>query len=128
MIKGSKVTIEDTKRSLHIYGEEIAIVKGRTAKNKQSKIKYTEHTELPRSILLKHHKVHLMVDYMFVQGVQFLTTISTKLNYRTVEVLLYVNKKGAKREDILAGINKVINLYQPHGITVQQINCDNEFE
>ena len=69
-----------------------------------------------------------MVDYMFVQGVQFLTTISTKFNYRTVEALPYVNKKGAKKEDILAGINKVVNLYQSHGLIVQQINGDNEFE
>ena len=108
MIKSSKVTFEDAKRSLHIYGEETATVKGRATKNKQSRIKHAEHKDIPKHILLKHNKVHLMVDYMFVQGVQFLTTISTKFNYRTVEALPYVNKKGAKKEDILAGINKVI--------------------
>lgn len=63
MIKGSKVSLEDTKHALHIYGEEI----------------------------------HLMIDYMFVQGVQFLTTISSKFNYRTVEALSYVNKKGVSQ-------------------------------
>ena len=69
-----------------------------------------------------------MVDYMFVQGVQFLTTISTKFNYRTVEALPFAHKKGAEKEDIISGINKVITLYQPCGLTVQQINGDNEFE
>ena len=69
-----------------------------------------------------------MVDYMFAQGVRFLTTISTKFNYRTVEALPHVNKKGAKKEDILAGINKVINLYQSRGLIVEQVNGDNEFE
>ena len=128
MIKGSKVTYEDAKRSLHIYGEEKATVKGRTTKNKQSKIEHTDITDIPRHVLLKHSKVHLMVDYMFVQGVQFLTTISTKFNYRTVEALPYVNKKGAKKDDTLAGINKVINLYQSRGLIVEQINGDNEFE
>ena len=98
-IRGSKVSLEDAKQSLHIYGEEVAVVKGKTTKNKQSEITYTEHPELPRAILLKHKKVHLMVDYMFVQGVQFLTTISTKFNYKMVEILPYVNKKGAKKED-----------------------------
>ena len=34
MIKDSKVTLEDVKRSLHIYGEETVIVKGRTTKNR----------------------------------------------------------------------------------------------
>ena len=128
MIKGSKVMFEDAKRSLHIYGEETATVKGRTTRNKQSRIKHTEHKDIPKHILLKHNKVHLMVDYMFVQGVQFLTTILTKFNYRTVEALPYVNKKGAKKEDILAGINKVINLHQSRGLIVQQVNSDNEFE
>ena len=69
-----------------------------------------------------------MVDYMFLQGVQFLTTISTNFNYRTVKSLPYVNKRRAKKEDILAGINKVVILYQSRGLLVQQINGDNEFE
>ena len=36
-----------------------------------------------------------MVDYMFVQGIQFLMTISHKLKYRTVEALPITYKKGA---------------------------------
>ena len=128
MIKDSKVSLEDAKRALHIYGEDTAVVKGRTTKNKQSKIEYIKLPELPRTILLKHDKINLMVDYMIVQGVQFLTTISAKLNYRTVEALPYVNKKGVKKEDILQGVKKVINLYQSRGLIVQQISGDNEFE
>ena len=77
--------MEDVKRALHIYSEEVSTVKGKTTKQKQSKITFMEHVDEPRSILLKHNKVHLMVDYMFVQGVQFLTTVSSKFNFRTME-------------------------------------------
>ena len=41
MIKNNKVTLEDAKRLLQVYGEETAVIKGRTTKNKQSKTKYT---------------------------------------------------------------------------------------
>ena len=39
-----------------------------------------------------------------------------------------MSKRGAKREKILSGIRKVVNLYESQGLTVQQINGDNEFE
>ena len=65
---------------------------------------------------------------MFVQGVQFLTTISHELKFSTVEALPITYKKGAKKDDILNGINKVIKLYQSRGLIVEQIHGDNEFE
>ena len=69
-----------------------------------------------------------MVDHMFVQGIQFLTTISHELKFRTAEALQYAHKKGARKEDMLSGLNKVINLYKSRGLEVETINADNEFE
>ena len=111
IIRNSKVTLDDAKRALHIYGEDPALIKGKTVKRKQSKVQYHNIIKLPKHILYKHKKVHLMVDYMFVQGIQFLTTISHELKYRTVEALLFTYKKGARKEDILSGLTKVIRLY-----------------
>ena len=37
MIRNSKVTLDDVKRALHIYGEDPALIKGKTVKRKQSK-------------------------------------------------------------------------------------------
>ena len=65
---------------------------------------------------------------MFVQGIQFLTTISHKLKFRTAEALPYASKRGAKKEFILSGLMKVIKLYQARGLTVEQVHGDNEFE
>ena len=124
----SKVTLEDAKRALHLFGVEPVTVKGKTPRLKQSKITCEDRMMLPKSILVNHRKVHIMVDYMFVQGVQFLTTISHKLKFRTAEALPYVNKRGVKKEDILNGIKKVIKLYKARGLTVEQVHGDNEFE
>ena len=82
---------------------------------------------LPRDILRNHNKVHIMVDHMFVQGIQFLTTISHELKFRTAEAQ-YAHKKGARKEDMLSGLNKVINLYQSRGLEVETIHADNEFK
>ena len=96
MIKGSKVTLDDVKRLLHIYREDQAMIKGKTVKRKQSSIKCWDPIKLPNQILNKHSRVHLMVDYMLVQGIQFLTTISHELQYRTVEVLPITYKKRSQ--------------------------------
>ena len=71
MLKNNKipdytVSVEDANRSLHIYGEEVSTIKGKTTKQKQSETTHMKHIEVPRSILLKHGKIHIMVDYMFV--------------------------------------------------------------
>ena len=121
-IKNSQVTIDDVKRSLHIFGEESATVKGTMTQKKHSKRICHNRVEMPSNILIKHRKVQLMVDYMFIQGVQFLTTISHELKFRTVKALPITYKKGAKKDDILNGINKVIKLYQSRGIIVEQIH------
>ena len=76
MIRNSKVTLYDAKRALHIYGEDPALIKGKTVKRKQSKSQYHNIIKLSKHILCEHKEVHLMVDYMFVQGIQFLSTIS----------------------------------------------------
>ena len=119
---------KDAKKALHIFGDEPATIKGKTTRIKQSKIKCIHRVKLPYDILKRHNKVHIMVNYMFVQGVQFSTTILYELKFRTAEALRYAHKKGAKKEDILTGLQKVINLYQSRGLIVEQVHGDNEFE
>ena len=66
-----------------------------------------------------------MVDHMFVQGIQFLTTISHELKFRTAESLQYAHKKGARKEDMLNGQSKGIDLYETQGLEVEAIHDDN---
>ena len=50
-VKESLVTLEDAKRALHIYGHEVAALKGKTPRRKQNKTKCADRVELPNRIL-----------------------------------------------------------------------------
>ena len=50
-IKNNQVSLNDAKRSLHIFGEESAMVKGKTTQNKQSKILCENRIDIPNNIL-----------------------------------------------------------------------------
>ena len=131
MIKNNKIpkcqiTVDDAKRALHLYGPDEAVIKGKTTKKRQSVIKNVEVIPLADSILTKHKSVHLMVDHMFIQGLLCLVTISQGYNFRTVEPLM--TKAKANKEDMIAGVNRVIGLYRARGLNVTQVSADNEFE
>ena len=120
--------MDDAKRALHLFGDEKTVIKGKTTRKTQSKILCENNIKIPHQILTKHNKVHLLVDYMFVQGVQKLTTISHEFKFRTTEALPITYKKGGKKEDMLNGITKVIKINQARGLEVEQVHGDNDFE
>ena len=83
--------------------------------------------EIPGTIKDLHPKVHLSADYSFVQGITFLQIISRWYTYRTVECHTKYNKKY-KKVDMVKGIRRCINLYHKRGLTMSQLNTDNEFK
>ena len=66
----------------------------------------------------------LAVDYMIIQGILFMHSISNNIKFRTAES---INGKKPYKKDILAAISRVLNLYKTRGFQVKQINGDNEF-
>ena len=82
--------------------------------------------EIPDTIKDLHPGIHLSTDYFFVQGIAFLHSISRGYNYRTVEHHESYNKRY-KQVDMAKGIKKCINMYHKRGLTVTQLNTDNEF-
>ena len=125
-IRGCQVDMEDVKRAIHLYGPDIAVLRGRSVGTKSHKINKPEVIELPKEILQKNINVHLYIDYMYVHGMPFLTTVSSVFNFRTVEPLM--SKRRANFEDMLQGVQRVLNLYHSRGLKVAQIAADNEFE
>ena len=124
-IKDCEITLDDAKRSLHLYGPEEAVVMGRTTRTKQSRIQEVKMVSLPQRIVTKHKEVHLFVDHMYVQGVPFLTTISKEYNFRTVEPLMHKHK--ANKNDMVTAIQRIIKMYHVRGLTITQITSDNDF-
>ena len=122
-IKGCPLDVEDVKRALYLFGKSEAMVKGKSVCRKASKIKEVDLIPLPDD--LKKKEINLSVDFLFVQGIPFLHTVSADILFRTVEA--FPNKSRANKSDILTGINRVCKIYKARGLPVKQLNGDNEF-
>jgi len=73
-----KVTAEDAKIALHIYGPDRATIKGKTVRSQPSHVPEVALSHLPESIIDYHSEITLCIDILFVNGVPFLHTISKK--------------------------------------------------
>ena len=62
----SKVTIDDAKRLLYIYGRELAYLKGNDTRRKPLSINNIQRIKLPRFIIDCHMVVPLSTYYMIV--------------------------------------------------------------
>ena len=98
------------KCAIHIYGPDIVTIKGKTVRKSPREIYNGKKIPLPKTIRDHHANIHISADYLFIQGVPILHTISQSYRFRTVEALISKNK--AKKEDTLKGINTVINMYK----------------
>ena len=126
LIHNCPVTVEDVQRCIYVYGEDTGTLQGRTTRSRPRPIPAIGYLPLAPSILEQHQHVMLSADYFFVNGIPFLHTYSRGFCYRTCEPIRGKNKANA--QDTIQGLTDVLNIYKARGLTVTQINCDNEFE
>ena len=118
------VTVDDAKRANIIYGPEIAAQKGKTTRSAAAPRAPTFiATPIPAPILAHHSNVTLCVDFLFVQGLGFLHTISRNIGYRTSHPVA-----DRTRGTIVKLLKADINVYTARGLTVRDVHGDNEFE
>ena len=122
-IKNCPVTAADVTRALHIYGPDIATLKGKTARVKPMHVPPTIIAPIPQDILSHHNSIFVCMDFFFVQGVCFLHSISQGYQFRTVEAT-----PNRSKATILKGFNNVLNTIQPRGITINELRGDQEFQ
>jgi len=119
------ITTQDAKRALYIYGKNIAEMKGKGIRKRPMSIQDIQTIDLPSEIKNIYDNIQVSVDYVFIQGIPMLHSISGKsYQFRTLQP---VYKSRADKSDILNGIKAIINIYQARGIKINQINGDNEF-
>ena len=92
----SKVTVDDAKRAVYIYGLEVASLKGKDTRRKPVRINNDKRVELPRSIIDFHLTIFLAVDYIKIQSIPFLHIISNNIKFRTTES---INRKKTYKMD-----------------------------
>jgi hypothetical protein len=74
-------------------------------------------------LIASQYAVTLCVDIMHVNGLQFVTTISKNLKYRTAQ---FISSRSSS--EYTKVIKQVIAMYRKAGFQVIHIYCDNEFK
>ena len=83
------VTPDDARRALIIYGPNVAHLKGKTTRSPAApRVPTFMAVPIPAPILKFHRNVTLCDDFLFVQGLPFLLTISRNVGFRTVTAVL----------------------------------------
>lgn len=124
LIRNCPVTPDDARRAVHIYGPDVAVLKGKMTRSAAAPRAPTfEAVPLPAPVTTHHRNVTLCADFFFVQGLGFLHTISRGIGFRTI---MPVSDRTHKT--MLVGINAALNLYRSRGLNVCDIHADNEFD
>jgi hypothetical protein len=84
MIKNCNVTPTDINNAHKLFGDDIAMLRGKTVCNTHDPV-MADYVEIPRAILDLNKDVTIAADIMFVNGLPFVTTISRKIKFTTIE-------------------------------------------
>ena len=123
LIRNCPVTSDDARRALHIYGPDVATLKGKMTRSAAAPHTPTfEAITIPSPLLQHHGNVTLCIDFFFVQGIGFLHTISRNIGFRTVSPIA-----DRSRDTILREVSAAIKLYTSRGFIVRDIHTDQEF-
>jgi hypothetical protein len=63
LIQDCPVTISDVRRALHIYGPEMATIKGKTTRKKPISLPESTFTPIPKSLLDHHKQITIAIDF-----------------------------------------------------------------
>ena len=123
-VRNCPITAADAKRAQHIYGHDVAYLKGkRTQRPPLAHVPTTVFSPLPDSILAHHSTVTLCVDLFYVQKHVFLHCVSRKLGYRSSTPI-----PNRNRATLLHALQKILALYARRGFHITAIHADHEFE
>jgi hypothetical protein len=115
-IVGSRVTPDDVRRMVRIYGPDIASLKGKTKRVTQAEVSADRslHFVVPTGIT-----IHL--DVMFVQGLPFLIGVAMPLSY--ILCALLKGRSYSVVKDMLFGF---VGRLKAYGFVVKTIFCDGD--
>jgi len=121
-IRNCTVTCEDAQRAIVIFGPSVAGLQGKTVNAGSTHISSFVPTQIPAIIREKHQNITLCTDIFYVNGNPFFTTISRKIDFRTVATIPSTTKAILLRET-----KAVTLLYERQGFKIPDIHADKEF-
>jgi hypothetical protein len=121
-IGNNPVTIEDIGIAEKIFGADVGTLKGKTTRSKPIPV-VNNYIKIPRELVRRQHDIVLCIDTMKINGMAFISTISRKIMYRTVEFLVNTQVSAYR-----SALFRVFAIYEHAGFQVKQVYCDNEYQ
>jgi hypothetical protein len=122
LITDCPVTVQDVENANHIFGPDLANLKGKMIRTKPEHVRI-EYVQIPRDFVELHKYVMLVAEVMFVNSLPFLVTSLQGISLVTIE---YLKSRTAKR--LIDTLERVIRIYRKAGFIVQTALMDMEFE
>ena len=116
--------LDDVIRAHEMYGKATAIMKGKMARKNTNNIEFKQHIPIKAEILKHHPEIPLHMDFCFINGNPYFTTITGKVNYRTIRRCY-----SRERKDILKRLQAiVVDRHTKRGFHINEYHADNEFK
>jgi hypothetical protein len=78
------VTSTEIDNAHKLFGDDVATLRGKTVRNNQDPV-MADYVEIPKAILDLNKDITMAADVMFMNGPPFVTTISRKIKFTTIE-------------------------------------------
>lgn len=124
-IRNCSITVDDTKRWLHIYGKDLIKLKATVIRKALRRLGAIAPVDMPPEIWEHHQKENVATDYLCVQGIPHFHLIEEVYKFRKIATLK--GSKASKDTDVIKRTKQAINVYHTRKLTVDQLNTDNQF-
>jgi hypothetical protein len=122
MIKNCTVTPADIDNAHKLFGADIATLRVKTVRRTQDAV-MADYVAIPKEIIDLNKEITLAADILFVNGMPFVTSLSRKIKFATME---YVSSRS--EPNLIRSLLKIIKLYRARGFDPRIALMDREFE
>ena len=105
-----------------MFAPNVKIFKGKKIRKTLNQVK-GNYCSVPPSILIRHQKVTLAADIIFIEKHPFLITQSRAIKIGAVD-----NLHNAKCETAMKLLQSVISIYKKRGFMIEHVLIDGQFE
>ena len=131
------ITVDDIHCTEAIYGKAVPIIKGKMVRKRPKHVSNVPRFRIPVPLLKHHPTDELDIDFLYTQGAPYVLLSKThKVKFQSVQCFNKISTQKKKTQyttykwgpkEIIAGIKKVIQLYNTRGLDITTVHGDNEF-
>ena len=123
LIINCPVLSDDVRHTHAIYGPATAILKGGMVRKKPKHVEFKHRIPIQWSILEHNPELPLHIDFCFINEHLYFTTVTGKVNYRTI-----VRCRGWGRKEILKRLQATFSRHTKRIFQVNEYHSENEFK